>query len=61
MKQRGGKRIGAGRKPMESPPSARGIRCTAVGWDWLQGQATGKGHSSVGKWADAAGRKAPAK
>jgi hypothetical protein len=34
------------------------VRCTEEGWAWLQSQAAGKGHTSVGKWADAAGRKA---
>jgi hypothetical protein len=55
----GGKRTGSGRKPLDSPPTVRGVRCTDEGWDWLQSQATAKGHTSVGKWADAAGRKAP--
>lgn len=55
----GGKRKGAGRKPLEKAPAVRGVRCTDDGWEWLQSQATGKGHGSVGKWADSAGRKAP--
>lgn len=59
MKTRGGKRVGAGRKPLDSPPAVRGIRCTDEGWTWLQGQATAKGHTSVGKWADSKGHKAP--
>jgi len=58
MKAHGGKRKGAGRKPLEKAPTVRGIRCMDDGWDWLNGQATGKGHSSVGKWADAKGRRA---
>lgn len=54
----GGKREGAGRKT--GPATAtHPVRCTDEGWDWLQSQATAKGHTSVGKWADAAGRKAP--
>lgn len=57
MKTHGGKRKGAGRKPMDAPPEPHGIRCTPHGWTWLQAQATGKGHSSVGKWADARGKK----
>ena len=59
MKSHGGKRKGAGRKPLDEAPTVRGIRCTDDGWEWLNGQATAKGHSSVGKWADAKGRKAP--
>jgi hypothetical protein len=57
--KRGGARDGAGRKPLDSPPTVRGVRCTDEGWEWLQAQALGKGHTSVGKWADAKGRKAP--
>ncbi len=56
--QRGGIREGAGRKP-GLPTSTHPVRCTDDGWAWLQSQASGKGHGSVGKWADAAGRKAP--
>lgn len=55
---RGGSREGAGRK--SGPATAtHPVRCTDEGWEWLQSQALGKGHTSVGKWADAAGRKAP--
>ena len=55
---RGGQREGAGRK--SGPATAtHPVRCTDEGWTWLQSQALGKGHTSVGKWADAAGRKAP--
>ena len=43
-------------RELNIPPS---VRCTDEGWEWLQSQAFGKGHTSVGKWADAAGRKAP--
>jgi hypothetical protein len=57
--KRGGARENAGRKPLDEAPKARGIRCTDAGWEWLQSLASGKGHTSVGKWADAAGRKAP--
>ena len=49
MKSHGGKRKGAGRKPLDEAPTVRGIRCTDDGWEWLNGQATAKGHSSVGK------------
>lgn len=42
---------------MDNPPQNRAIRCTDEGWQWLNDQATGKGHTSVGKWADAKGRK----
>jgi hypothetical protein len=56
--KRGGAREGSGRKPMTAPPTGRGIRCTDQGWEWLQAQALAKGHTSVGKWADAKGRKA---
>lgn len=56
----GGKREGAGRK--SGPATAtHPVRCTDVGWMWLQSQASGKGHTSVGKWADAKGRKAKRK
>lgn len=55
---RGGKREGAG-APSKTPTSTHPVRCTDEGWEWLQSQATGKGHSSVGKWADSKGRKAP--
>ena len=58
MKSHGGKRKGSGRKPLDEAPTVRGIRCTDEGWDWLNGQASSKGHSSVGKWADAKGRRA---
>jgi hypothetical protein len=54
---RGGKREGAG-APSKAPTSTHPVRCTDEGWEWLQSQALGKGHTSVGKWADAAGRKA---
>lgn len=58
MSKRGGSREGAGRK--SGPATAtHPVRCTDEGWEWLQSQATAKGHTSVGKWADAAGRKAP--
>ena len=59
--RRGGQREGAGRKPLDSPPAVRGIRCTDAGWQWLNGQAAAKGHTSVGKWADSLGRKAKRK
>jgi hypothetical protein len=55
---RGGKRENAGRKA-SAPTATHPVRCTDEGWEWLQSQAFGKGHTSVGKWADAAGRKAP--
>ena len=55
---RGGSREGAGRKAC-TPTATHPVRCTDDGWEWLQSQALGKGHTSVGKWADAAGRKAP--
>jgi len=55
---RGGKREGAGRKA-SAPTATHPVRCTDAGWEWLQTQALGKGYSSVGKWADAAGQKAP--
>lgn len=55
---RGGKREGAGRKA-GAPTATHPVRCRDEGWAWLQSQALGKGHTSVGKWADAAGRKAP--
>lgn len=55
---RGGKRQGAG-APLKTPTSTHPVRCTDEGWEWLQLQALSKGHTSVGKWADAAGRKAP--
>lgn len=55
---RGGAREGAGRKP-GLPTSTHPVRCTDDGWEWLQLQAAAKGHGSVGKWADAKGRKAP--
>jgi hypothetical protein len=58
MSKRGGKREGAGAKP-KTPTGTHPVRCTDEGWEWLQSQASAKGHSSVGKWADAAGRKAP--
>ena len=58
MKNRGGKREGAGRKP-SAPTATHPVRCTDDGWKWLQAQAFSKGHTSVGKWADAKGRKAP--
>lgn len=58
MKSHGGSRDGAGRKP-GLPTSTHPVRCTDDGWEWLQMQAAAKGHTSVGKWADAAGRKAP--
>lgn len=53
---RGGSREGAGRKAC-TPTATHPVRCTDDGWKWLQSQALGKGHTSVGKWADAAGRK----
>ena len=54
-RQRGGAREGAGRK--SGPATAtHPVRCTDKGWEWLQSTASSKGHSSVGKWADAAGR-----
>lgn len=57
MNKRGGSREGAGRK--SGPATAtHPVRCTDEGWKWLQSQATGKGHTSVGKWADAKGRRA---
>ena len=55
---RGGKREGAGRKA-SAPTATHPVRCTDEGLEWLQSQASGKGHTSVGKWADAKGRKAP--
>lgn len=57
-KSRGGKREGAGRKA-SAPTATHPVRCTDEGWEWLQSQAAAKGHTSVGKWADAAGRKTP--
>lgn len=57
---RGGKRENAGRKA-SAPTATHPVRCTDKGWEWLQSQAFSKGHTSVGKWADAAGRKAPKK
>lgn len=51
----GGKRAGAGRKSCPAT-ATHPVRCTDEGWEWLQSQALGKGHTSVGKWADAAGR-----
>jgi hypothetical protein len=57
---RGGSRKGAGRKP-GLPTSTHPVRCTDDGWEWLLSQALGKGHGSVGKWADSKGRKAPTK
>lgn len=58
MSKRGGSREGAGRK--SGPVTAtHPVRCTDEGWEWLQSQAASKGHTSVGKWADAKGRKAP--
>jgi hypothetical protein len=56
--QRGGAREGAGRKA-SAPTATHPVRCTDEGWTWLQSKASGKGHTSVGKWADSAGRKAP--
>lgn len=55
---RGGSRKGAGAPP-KTPTGTHPVRCTAEGWEWLQSQALGKGHTSVGKWADSKGRKAP--
>lgn len=55
---RGGSREGAGRKA-SAPTATHPVRCTHEGWEWLQSQALGKGHTSVGKWADAKGSKAP--
>jgi len=55
---RGGKRENAGRKA-SAPTATHPVRCTDEGWNWLQSQASGKGHTSVGKWADSKGRKAP--
>lgn len=58
MNKRGGSREGAGRKA-GAPTATHPVRCTDEGWAWLQSQASRKGHSSVGKWADAKGRKVP--
>jgi hypothetical protein len=58
MNNRGGAREGAGRKASAST-ATHPVRCTDEGWEWLQAQAVSKGHSSVGKWADSKGRKAP--
>jgi len=58
MNKRGGSRKGAGRKA-SAPTATHPVRCTGEGWTWLQSQALGKGHTSVGKWADSKGRKAP--
>lgn len=52
----GGKREGAGRKPAKEKRKVHGVRCTDPGWLWLNGQATKKGHNSVGKWADNFGK-----
>ena len=57
---RGGKREGAG-APLKTPTSTHPVRCTDKGRTWLQSQALGKGHTSVGKWADSKGRKAVTK
>lgn len=60
MSKRGGSREGAGRK--SGPATAtHPVRCTEDGWEWLQSQASAKGHTSVGKWADSKGRKATTK
>lgn len=58
MSKRGGSRKGAGRKSGPAT-TTHPVRCTDEGWEWLQSQASAKGHSSVGKWADSKGRKAP--
>ncbi len=47
-----------GRPPMEFPPQRRGIRVTAAGWAWLESRRIAAGHTSIGKWADALGRRA---
>jgi len=51
MSKRGGSRKGAGRKSGPAT-TTHPVRCTDEGWEWLQSQASAKGHSSVGKWAD---------
>jgi DNA-binding transcriptional regulator YiaG len=43
-------------RPRTMPGSTHSIWCTDAGWAWLQEQSIGKGHDSVGKWADALGR-----
>jgi len=48
-------RRGRGRPQVEKH-TGHTIWCTEAGWTWLLEQSTGKGHKSVGKWADALGR-----
>lgn len=54
----GGARKGAGRKPKGVDTKTYGLRCTAEGHAWLMSKVTASGHSSIGKWADAKGKKA---
>lgn len=43
---------------MDAPPQRRGIRVTNEGWAWLEARRSAAGHTSIGKWADALGRRA---
>lgn len=40
-------------QPRKTPTQTLSIRATQPGIAWLKGTAKKKGHSSVGKWADA--------
>jgi DNA-binding transcriptional regulator YiaG len=49
----GKRRVG---RPRSTPGRVRSLWCTDAGWEWIVSQSTGRGHKSVGKWADALGK-----
>ncbi len=61
--KRGGARKGAGRPKGSTralPTTTGSIRCTLGGWQWLRAKANATGHGSIGKWADAKGKRTAA-